>query len=174
MRIILLGMPLCGKTSVGKRLAKILDLKFIDTDTVFEQCNNIRISEFFKTHTEGEFRLLERQTLFSVIKEENCVISVGGGLPCFFDNMDLILQNFVSVYLYLAEGVILSRLKNNKCLRPLLLFDNDTDTMLNIHSLLQEREPFYNRANIKINSQGIDIKKLVVLIKEQESLASNK
>lgn len=170
MRVFLVGFPLCGKTTVGKKLARLLDLRFIDTDSVFEQKNDTTIPVFLTSHTQSEFRQAEREALLSVIKEDNCVISTGGGLPCFFDNMDLILKNGVCVYLYISETAILNRLKNSKTQRPLLKFENDTDTMQHIHSLLQERELFYNRANIIIKAESVDMKFLVTLIKEEMNL----
>ena len=87
MRIYLIGLPGSGKTTLGKQVAKALNLTFIDMDEKIEQTEGKSISEIFSKEGEAYFRDIERAMLHQVAQEENCIISTGGGAPCFFDNM---------------------------------------------------------------------------------------
>jgi shikimate kinase len=85
----LIGYMGSGKTTLGKQLAKKLNLQFVDMDLFIENRYHKSISEIFKEKGEDGFREIERRTLQEIAGFENVIISTGGGLPCFFDNMDL-------------------------------------------------------------------------------------
>ena len=90
MTIFLVGYMGCGKSTLGKKLAYNLRHDFIDLDTYIEEQEGRTIKEIFADDGEDYFRKLERVYLHRVIDTENVVISVGGGTPCFFDNMEQI------------------------------------------------------------------------------------
>ena len=88
MTIFLVGYMGSGKSTLGKKLAYNLKYNFIDLDTYIEEQEGRTINEIFNDDGEDNFRKLERVYLHRVIDIENVVISVGGGTPCFFDNME--------------------------------------------------------------------------------------
>ena len=86
-RIFLIGYMGAGKTTLGKALALRMKLSYIDTDHYIENRYHKKVSEIFATEGEERFRDLEHRILLEVSEFENIVISTGGGLPCFNDNM---------------------------------------------------------------------------------------
>src|SRR5476651_2201785 len=87
-RIFLIGYMGSGKTTLGRRLAARLGYEFIDLDQVFEEKEGITIAQYFTYYGEDAFRKEESAILKQTHYPEKAVISTGGGLPCFFDNMD--------------------------------------------------------------------------------------
>ena len=101
-KIILVGYMGSGKSTIGNKLGKTLDIQFIDLDNYIELTENKAISKIFETKGEMYFRAVERNCLEQLMKKpESLVISLGGGTPCYYDNMDYILnfQNTSSIYL---------------------------------------------------------------------------
>lgn len=90
--IILIGMPGCGKSTIGKILAKKLNMKLFDCDRVFEESFEISTYDFFETHGEEAFRNEETKILSSLVKQKGVIISTGGGCVERDENKD-ILQN---------------------------------------------------------------------------------
>jgi shikimate kinase len=91
MRIFLIGFMGCGKSTIGKKLAKTLSCKFIDLDKYIERKTGESIQQIFKEKGEKYFRVLETESLMEICESDNLVIATGGGTPCFFDNMQRIL-----------------------------------------------------------------------------------
>ena len=86
-RIFLIGYMGAGKTTVGRKLAKELDLSFIDLDLYIEGRYHRSIRQLFTERGEEGFRDIERRLLHEVAAFEDVLVSTGGGTPCFFDNM---------------------------------------------------------------------------------------
>ena len=149
-----------GKSTVGKKLANLMNLKHIDTDKVFESKYNITISSFFEKYGENLFRELEHKILLETIKEDNCIISTGGGLPCFHNNIEIIKENGISIYLNMSPISIIHRINNSKKKRPLLQNKSPEELQEHIEKLLKEREVFYNQANLKIKGEDPNIKEI--------------
>ena len=101
-RIFLIGYMGAGKTTVGKALAKSMDLSFIDLDVYIENRFRKQISSIFAEKGEDGFRKIEQNMLHEVSDFEDCVISTGGGTPCFFDNMEYMKQHGTTVYLQVS------------------------------------------------------------------------
>jgi len=78
-----------GKTTVGKKLAKLLDIGFVDLDKFIESKYHKTVPELFAERGEREFRLIEQKSLIEVSEIEDVVVSTGGGTPCFFENIRL-------------------------------------------------------------------------------------
>jgi shikimate kinase len=144
MRIYLLGFMGSGKTTFGKKLAASIRFSFIDTDACFEKEYQTTIEEFLKTHTEDEFRQLETKILQQTKDIDKVVIALGGGTPCFYDNMNWILENGLCVYLKLSPMALKNRLLNSQ-----------KKLLSSIENLLVEREKFYQRAHISIDANNI-------------------
>ena len=89
---------LSGKSTIGKRLAKLLNYKFIDTDKAIEQQYRLSVSDIFKKYGEDVFRTMEKQMINTLKEEDNIVISTGGGFVCFNDNMKWVKENIKLPY----------------------------------------------------------------------------
>ncbi len=170
MRIYLLGFMGSGKTTFGKKLAASTQFSFIDTDAYFEKEYQITIEDFFKTHTENEFRQLETKLLKQTKNFNNVIIALGGGTPCFYDNMDWLLEHGICVYLKLSATALKNRLMKSKKKRPLLNDISEDELLKNIKEIVEKREIFYQRAHIVIDANNIKNSS----IKETFSLILNK
>ena len=149
-----------GKSSLGKRLSRKLGFDFIDLDMLIEERSNMSIEQIFKEKGEEEFRLLEQQALHSCFKLQHVVIALGGGTPCFFDNIKLIQQNGVGVYLKMSASALASRLKNAKSIRPLIAGMNEIEVLEFIQQQLGEREKYYLRAQLIVNGLSVKVEEM--------------
>lgn len=162
--IVLIGYMGCGKSSVGKKLSQKLNVKFVDLDSVIEKKYSKSISQIFNDLGEIKFRSIENSQLSSVLNNyENCVLSLGGGTPCYHDNMSLILSHTKNVFFIDINSEILSeRLFKKKEKRPLISSIKTIDEMkqfINKHYF--ERRPFYSMATHSIKSDINDSKNVV-------------
>ena len=164
MLIYLIGFMGSGKTTTGKKLARKLAYDFIDIDALIESETKISISNFFEEFGEEKFRLIEQQEIKKTFKLKNTVISTGGGAPCFFNNMDEINKNGISIYLKADIPLIVSRLKNGKDQRPLVKNKDKEELKKYISELLSKRELFYNSAKLVVDAKSLNIEKLGTLI----------
>ena len=164
MRIFLIGFMGCGKSTIGKKLAKTLSCKFIDLDKYIEGKTGKSIQQIFKEKGEKYFRVLETESLMEICKSDNLVIATGGGTPCFFDNMQRILDKGICIYLKMEANNLVKRLSKEKSKRPLI--ENLTEKYLVnfIRKKLVEREVFYNKANHIIQAKNISEKDIIKLI----------
>lgn len=149
-----------GKSTIGKRLATILKYQFLDLDDDFEESYKISISSFFKKYDERLFRKLEYRKLLDSISRRDTVISTGGGTPCFFDSMDVMNENGITVYLKMTPEAIANRLKYAKKKRPLVQNTSDKELLEFIKNKLEERKAFYEKATITIHAINLDVKQL--------------
>lgn len=143
-----MGYMGCGKSTIGKKIAKILGLSFIDLDEYIENKYRISISDIFSTKGEAYFRTIESETLKEVSIINNAVISLGGGTPCFNDNIAFIKKSGVSVYIKLPVRVLFDRLKQAKQSRPLIVNKTDNELLDFISLSLKNREGYYEQADI--------------------------
>ncbi|MFA5574124.1 MAG: shikimate kinase [Brumimicrobium sp.] len=167
--VFFIGFMGTGKTTLGKKLAKELDFNFIDLDSKIEGKYGISIDEFFQQHGEDEFRKVESFILKEIILEEDyCVISVGGGTPCFNKNMELMNQYGTTIYLQRPNKELFNRLKNSKKTRPLIKEFRDSDVELKnyIETTIKEREPFYNMAQIILDRNHQEVKIIKQILNE--------
>lgn len=165
-RIVLIGFPGCGKSTHGKRLASRLGLDFYDTDAEFEKYYHISIVDFFSKYGESAFRTCERQLLLKLLDHDHCVISTGGGTPCFGDNMNLILQRSLSVYIKLSAVSLQVRLSQSKKRRPLLMNMTDDQLLGYVEETLASRENDYSRANLIVKGEDLTAEKLYQVVME--------
>ncbi|RYF99794.1 MAG: shikimate kinase, partial [Chitinophagaceae bacterium] len=114
MKIFLVGFMGCGKSTKAKQLASRLNCPVIDIDAVIVEREGKTIAEYFELHGEAGFRNLERETLRTFDYPETCVVATGGGLPCFFDNMEWMNENGTTVYLQMEPAQLVSRLHNRQ------------------------------------------------------------
>jgi len=151
MKILLVGYMGSGKSYIGKQLSERIDQKFIDFDAEIEKRQKATISEIFQKKGEIFFRKLERTILEEIINlNENAVISLGGGTPCYGDNMELIKNNkdVTSFYLKLNIETLTERLEAEKAHRPMISHLNDKEKLEEfIRKHLFERGFYYNQSN---------------------------
>jgi shikimate kinase len=144
-KIYLVGFMASGKTTVGKILSQKLGWQFIDIDEEIERSTQKKINEIFSSFGEDYFRKLEVEMLTKFKDLDKLVISVGGGLPVFFNNMEILKSTGFTVYLEVDEKIILERLKKeDECSkRPLA-------SSMNAHylkNLLNARKPIYVKSH---------------------------
>jgi len=145
--LVLLGMMAVGKSTLGKIVAKRLNLKFIDTDLNIERKNSMTISEIFKKKGEDFFRLQEEIEVLKTLKKNKCVIAIGGGAFMNKKVRNIILENSLSIWLDLNLKALNKRIKWNKK-RPLLDEKNSSNI---VKQLFNKRKDFYALADYKIN-----------------------
>ncbi|WP_405296627.1 shikimate kinase [Algibacter sp. Ld11] len=154
MIIVLMGYMASGKSTIGKRLAKKLNYNFIDLDDLIESKENASVSEVFKSKGEIYFRKQEALYLREQLQsEDDIILSVGGGTPCYSNNMEAILnaEDAKSVYLKASIPTLIEKLMKKKATRPLIAHIETEEAMAEfIGKHLFERAHYYNQANIKV------------------------
>lgn len=164
-KVYLTGFMGSGKTTAGRKLAGRMGWEFIDLDRLVELKSGMTIPEIFSSHGETHFRSLEAETLRQLKKARNAVISTGGGVPCFSDNMEFMLSDGIVVYLKMTPAQLRERLLGSKTDRPLIK-GMDRDQLLSfITTRLLEREEYYSKAHIVTDGLNIDVDHLHNLIK---------
>jgi shikimate kinase len=148
--IVLTGFMGTGKTEVSKMLARKLGYTLIDADIEIEKEQKMTITEIFKQHGESAFRDIEADVIRRLSAVKNAVISTGGGAVLRQENMDNLRKNGVIVCLMASPETILKRTSNNND-RPLLQAENP---LQRIKELLEFRRPYYERADVMINTEG--------------------
>lgn len=162
-RVFLIGYMGSGKTTVGKKLAKSLDLSFIDLDAFIESKHRKTIAEIFTEKGEDEFRKIERKALNDVAQIEEVIISTGGGAPCFFDNMDLMNKTGTTVYIKAEPEELAARLLASKTVRPIIAGKSKTELIPFITKHLAARERYYMEAKIIYHTDKMITKEDVYL-----------
>lgn len=148
--IILTGFMGTGKTAVGRELSRLLNMKLIDIDTEIEKSENMTISEIFRRFGEAMFREIETEMVKKVSQNTNAVISTGGGVVLRKENLDIFRKNGIIVCLTATPETILERTKTSNE-RPLLQIE---DPIRRIRELLNFRKPYYDKADIMIDTEG--------------------
>lgn len=145
--IFLIGYMGAGKSAVGRALAHRYGLEHIDLDWRIEQRFHQKISDMFATIGEEGFRRRERNMLHEVMGMENVVVSVGGGTPCFFDNMEQMNAEGHTIYLQCSVDVLVERIMRSQNKRPIVASKTKEELMDFVVKHLAEREVFYMQAN---------------------------
>lgn len=152
-----------GKTTLGKKLAKRLNIPFIDTDSEIEEQVGKTISLIFEQEGEAYFRQLEVEFIeklinHSTIIESNvnqsnylAVVSTGGGMPCFHDNIQKLNQLGVTIYLERSPKELFQRLIQAKEQRPLVQQKSGEELLQYIEEMIEKREPFYTQSQIVLD-----------------------
>ena len=159
-----------GKSTVGKKLAKKLKLKFIDIDKIIEKKEKRTIKEIFEDKGEGYFRKIEKKISLEELKKSNSVIALGGG--AFMDSsIRKEAENLsISFWLDLSLESLLIRLKNVKK-RPLLNQDHLEESVNKIYS---ERKKIYNKSDFKIKCNLMNADQIVSKIIKLYESSENK
>src|ERR1035437_562470 len=148
VNLALIGFMGTGKTSVGRVVAEHLHFDFLDTDDLIQTRTGRTIADIFAREGEPAFRALERQVVGELAARNKTVISTGGGLPTNLENLNALKVHALVVCLWASEEKIWERVRNQSH-RPLL---HDPDPQGKIHELLKIRAPFYQQADVLINT----------------------
>lgn len=160
-----------GKTLVSKELSILNNLKIFDLDTEISKQNNSSIAEIFKKKGEIFFRKTEKEVLEKILStEKNIILSLGGGTPCYYNNIDSINEKTISVFLKTNVKTLAQRLSSEKDKRPLIQNISNEDLPEFIAKHLFERNPFYNQAKITINTDNLSAREIAEEILTQIKL----
>lgn len=168
--IFLIGFMGSGKSHEGRLLSEQTGLPFIDLDDWIQQQEGRSITEIFKTDGEVYFRNYEAaqlQLACASFSDNSSVliggyrfkgiVATGGGTPCFHGNMEWMNAHGFTIWLNLSTGVLAERLKCEKAKRPLIAKINEEELTGFIEKKIEERKPYYSKANIEIvESIGVD------------------
>ena len=151
MKLFLIGLPGVGKSYFGEKLAQLTKTDFFDMDNLIEQQLGMSIPEIFEKNGEEYFREVEAKVLTDLIDQKQaCVISTGGGTPCFHKGIEQMLKHGKVIYLQASIAKIKTNLSSNNeaTKRPLLQEDKLADKL---NQLLAVRESVYKKAGHIIN-----------------------
>ncbi len=156
--VVLVGLMGAGKSTVGRRLAERLGVKFVDSDTEIEAAADMTIPEIFERFDEQYFRDGERRVIARLLTEEPCVLATGGGAFLSEENRALIEENGIAVWIKADLETLWERVRDRSG-RPLLNAENPKAIL---SSLLDARYPIYEAAEIVVKSKSGDPHEVVV------------
>ena len=143
LTIAFVGLPGSGKSTVGRQLARHLDIRFFDSDAVIENRLGFSIREFFEREGEDAFRDLEQSVICELTQQDTCILSTGGGVVVREANRDRLRLRCHTVYLHSEPEEVFRRLRNDRH-RPLLQV---ADPLSRLKELYLVRDPLYRSAS---------------------------
>lgn len=158
----------CGKTTTAQILATQMGLPEIDLDEYIAQREGQSISEIFAQRGEVYFRRKEKEYLEEILQKDAFVLALGGGTPCYWENMQRISNSgATSIYLLLSGKALYQRLSKEKQHRPLIAHLPDEQLAEFLHKHLFERQAFYAQASFYINTEGKTPQEVVQMIRQR-------
>jgi len=162
MNLILIGYRGSGKSTVGRRLAERLKLKFVDIDDLIEERQGAPISDIVNSHGWGHFRKLETSTIEEIAKGDRLIIAPGGGAVLDTDNVKALRKNGFILWLKADKQILLKRLNQDpgtNTRRPTLTGKGTSEELKEVLSL---REPIYEQVSeIEIDTSTLDVETVV-------------
>jgi len=169
----LIGMPGSGKSSLGRKLSRKIDLPYYDLDIIIEEKEGMAINDIFSKNGEEYFREIEHVVLydFCSVNHDRFVMATGGGTPCFATNLELMKASGKTVYLKVGPGELVSRLRNEPDKRP--LFKGVPDLHKTITSLLASRSEYYEMSDVTLESDNLSADGLITALINLENKSRN-
>ena len=134
----LVGMPGCGKSTLGKKIAFMLDIPFADTDRIIEHRENMTIEEIFKYKGEKYFREVEKELVRELPR--GFIVALGGGTPLFYNNLDILKKKGYMIYINKSLWELKNQILTG---RPLMASPEDTEKLYNKrHSFFIDNSDF--------------------------------
>ena len=161
MRLFIIGYKSSGKSTIGRKLAARLKLKFIDLDEVIERREGKSIPELYKEIGDDKFRYREWEALREVVMEDDLVVSTGGGAPCHCDNMNLMEKYGEVIYIHLDNNTLAGRLKMATKDRPIVLNKSDEELHEYVADLRDRCEHHYMRAKYIVEGKDIRVEDII-------------
>ena len=158
-----------GKSKLGRTLSEFTGYRLVDLDKFIEERYFATIPELFEKFGEVRFREIEHSVLLECSEFEKCIISTGGGAPCFYDNMNIMLSTGTTLFLDIPEEVLFERIVPKKFKRPLIADLTDDQIREFISQSLAKRLPYYEQAHIRLNTADRDADFVVKHIEEYET-----
>ncbi len=159
-----IGLPGCGKTYWGNKLAQHLAIPFHDLDQMIEKETGRKIAQIFAEHGEEHFRKLEHNMLTAFYKNNavtNYILACGGGTPAFDNNMDIINSNSKAVFLDVSISNIIKQLTSDKQANRPLLKNGSTEQLEQLLCILRDKRlPSYTKASFSVTAQDINLDNL--------------
>lgn len=146
----------CGKSYVGRNLAPLLGFEYIDADKFIEEQEGLTVKEIFEKKGEDYFRQKEKEFINQLDKNTNLVVSTGGGAPCFFDNMDVMNEKGLTIYLNRSKEKVIWRLLKGQYKRPLIADLTSEALSAFYDERLESRKPFYEKAKLHVGDADVD------------------
>ena len=164
MKIFLVGFMGSGKTTIGRLISQKLDFNFVDTDRHIEMQQSLTVAEIFLQHGEAVFRKMEHEMLLYLLNCDSAVIATGGGMPCYNDNMNIMLSVGKVVYLKTSPQELAKRLILSNTERPLIKGKTENELLHYITAQLSKREHYYNCADVTIQTEKNSIEDILKLV----------
>lgn len=162
MIISLAGYMGSGKSHIAKILSDKTGFKLIDLDKEIISRNKSTIAEIFSKKGEIFFRKQEREILEEILAtQNNAVLSLGGGTPAYYNNMEVINSSSMSIFLRTSVTTLSERLKKQKAKRPLIANISDDDLPEFIAKHLFERNPFYSKCRFTVDTDRKEPEEIV-------------
>ncbi len=161
--LFLVGYMGCGKSSLGRKLARRLACRPIDTDAEIERQEGASVNDLFRFEGEEAFRRMEREVIERIIARDlPAVVSTGGGLPVWRDNMERMNGAGLTIYIRRSAERIASRLSPyGRAKRPKLRGLNDEELVDFMTRNMAEREPWYSRAQLILEGDRFTDEELI-------------
>ena len=168
LRISLVGMPGCGKSTVGRHLARQLGLQFTDSDHEIERRLGMPIRDYFEQHGESAFRDVEQDVIDELSQQDGQLLATGGGAVLRPSNRDA-LHSRTHVFYLRATAEELHRRLRHDTQRPLLLVQ---DPLRRLRDLYRERDPLYRRtAHFVVEAARPSVPALISMVLMQLEMA---
>ena len=159
--IVLIGFMGTGKSAIGQRLARKLGLSFVDTDREIEELTGKSIPMLFKKYGEKRFRSEEKLLVARLGKRRGQVVACGGGTVLEPQNREILRQNGILIWIDAEPEDVFRRVRRKRQKRPLL---KKGLTLEQVHRMMEERKPYYEGADFRINTSRSSIEDVVNLI----------
>jgi len=154
--VYLIGYMGCGKTTLGRAVARRVSMPLIDLDEYIEQREGMTVRQIFEKHGEPYFRKAERDSLLEVSHMTDVLVATGGGTPCQPGLLDIMLGSGTAVYLEAPLDVLHRRLLAGRATRPLIAGLDDSALRAFIIQALEARLPYYTRAAARFDSSRLE------------------
>ncbi|WGH27586.1 MAG: shikimate kinase [Candidatus Shikimatogenerans bostrichidophilus] len=159
-----------GKSYIGNILSNIINYSFYDLDILISNIYNLSINNIFKFYGEKKFRIIENNILknfFFKNYNESYILSVGGGTPCFFNNINIINYYSNSFYLKTKNKILFKRLLLDNKNRPILRGKKKKKLLNFIKKDIKKREKYYLKSKFIINTKNINFNQIAFYIKKK-------
>lgn len=159
--LYLIGFMGAGKSTVGKLLAETLNVAFVDLDSVIEREQQSTIGEIFQQKGASFFRQLETDAIHNISQEKPAVIALGGGAIQSENNLKVIKESGILIYLNVSLLTLINRLKNDRLNRPIIAQIPHEELNAFIENLLSERVGQYKKADLFVPNESKEPIKVV-------------
>lgn len=171
MKVFLIGLPGCGKSTLGREVAKMLKRPFVDLDDEIVKGEGQSIEHIFETLGEAQFRNIETRYLKTGCDQSgDFIMATGGGTPCFLDNMKLINLSGISIFLDTIVSEIAARMMNTELAKRPLFTGQDISTIAGtIQEMRMARINFYTQAQVTLSGDHLNAESIAEEILALES-----